>query len=110
MILRPCLGTPGEPCGETTTRTRCPVHESKLNIARGSSHARGYTVKWRRLSERIRRREHPWCAFPGCLEPAVDLDHVVPIRAGGKSTRANAAPYCRFHHARKTVEDRERYP
>ena len=108
-MYRPCLGTPDAPCGEATTRTRCPTCTSKLNRSRGSSHQRGYTARWRRISEAV-RRAHPWCSALGCLEPAVDTDHVIPLRAGGKSIRANAAPYCRRHHVQKTRADAERYP
>ena len=107
--MRPCLGLPDEPCGELTRgKSRCPACQSKLNIARGSSHRRGYTRRWRRISEVV-RRQHPWCSTPGCVEPAVDVDHVVPLRAGGRSTRSNARPYCRFHHVQKTRRDAQEY-
>lgn len=113
MTVRPCLGTPGEPCGELTKRTRCPSCESKRNIARGSSHQRGYTRRHRDLSERY-RRSHPLCElrYPGCEGWAVDADHRVPIRpsAGGKSVWSNYEAACRPCHARKTREDAERYP
>ncbi len=106
MVSRPCLD-----CGAATKATRCPDCTSARNIARGSSTARGYNSRWRALSERIRRR-NPLCGlrYPGCAFLAVDVDHVIPVRAGGRSVRSNAVPVCRPCHARKTREDQERYP
>ena len=105
-MLKPCLV-----CGEATPRTRCPQHESARNISLGSSTARGYTSSWRRLSER-KRRLTPYCELhlPGCELVAVDTDHTVPIRAGGRSTWSNAKSVCRSCHATKTRSDKELYP
>jgi 5-methylcytosine-specific restriction endonuclease McrA len=59
-----------------------------------------------------RRMRFPICElrYVGCGFLAVDTDHRVPLRAGGRSTYANACAVCRPCHARKTIEDRERYP
>jgi hypothetical protein len=64
---------------------------SERNVARGSSTARGYSSRWRRLSERYRRFT-PYCEiqYVGCQLVAVDVDHRVPIRAGGRSIWAIA--------------------
>jgi len=105
-MLKPCLV-----CGEATPRTRCPQHESARNIDRGSSHQRGYDSRWRRLSER-KRRLTPYCELhlPGCELVAVDVDHRIPLRAGGRSTWSNACSACRPCHATKTQADKELYP
>ncbi|GAA1459470.1 hypothetical protein GCM10009619_20990 [Williamsia maris] len=44
------------------------------------------------------------CTFPGCNAPAwhTDLDHTDPFDTGGRTTRANLKPLCRFHHRIKT--------
>lgn len=44
------------------------------------------------------------CTFPGCSAPAwhADLDHSEPFSAGGRTTRSNLKPLCRFHHRIKT--------
>ncbi len=104
-MLRPCLE-----CGEATKRTRCPEHESELNIRRGSSTARGYDSRWRRLSERYRRLV-PYCElrYPGCARVAVDVDHRIPLRAAGRSTWSNACSACRPCHATKTALDKDLY-
>lgn len=96
MTLRPCLGAPGEPCGQLVAKgNRCPSCASKVNRARGSSTRRGYTSKWRRTSERI-RRARPLCEIrlPGCSFLATAADHIVPLEEGGASTYANARPAC----------------
>ena len=44
------------------------------------------------------------CTFPGCSAPAwhTDLDHTDPFSTGGRTTRTNLKPLCRFHHRIKT--------
>ncbi|GAA1481654.1 hypothetical protein GCM10009624_20940 [Gordonia sinesedis] len=49
------------------------------------------------------------CSFPGCSNPVfdADLDHTDPFdhsnpTAGGKTSRRNLKPLCRFHHRHKT--------
>ena len=107
MIARACLE-----CGAVILRgPRCPDCTSALNIARGSSHVRGYGRRWRVLSERYRRFT-PYCELhlPGCQLVAADVDHRIPIRAGGRSIWANAQSACRSCHRTKTAQDRVRYP
>ncbi|MEH3154096.1 MAG: DUF222 domain-containing protein [Gordonia paraffinivorans] len=55
------------------------------------------------------------CTFPGCSAPAwsVDLDHTDPFDhrdpdRGGKTSRTNLKPLCRFHHRIKTFDKRWR--
>ena len=103
-MLRPCLE-----CGEPTKQSRCPVHTSARNKARGSSTQRGYGATWQRVRDGYIAR-NPLCQEPGCSAFAVDVDHVVPIRAGGTHKHANLQSLCRLHHARKTQADKARYP
>jgi 5-methylcytosine-specific restriction protein A len=104
-MLRPCLS-----CGTVTKGSRCAKCQSERNRGRGSAHARGYTRRWTGLSRRYRRFV-PYCElrYEGCQRVAVDVDHTVPLRAGGRSVWANCTAVCRPCHARKTAEDRERY-
>ena len=108
MTARACLD-----CGQATKATRCPECQSARNIARGSSHARGYGRRHRTLATRYLRLT-PFCqlGYPGCARVAADADHRIPIRpsAGGKSVWSNYQAACRPCHARKTREDAERYP
>lgn len=68
--------------------------------------ARGYSHRWQLLSKRYRRRV-PYCEIrgPGCQRVAVDTDHKVPVRAGGRAVWANCQSVCRVCHVRKTRED-----
>jgi len=106
-VSRACLD-----CGAVIpTGPRCAACESKRNIARGSSTKRGYSYRHRKLSEQYRRR-NPLCELrhPGCQFLAVDADHIVPIRAGGRNVWSNYQATCKPCHARKTREDATRYP
>ena len=112
--MRPCLGFTdvqgiSHPCGEVTPQRRCQDCQRAQWRTRGGGHARGYTRKWRTVSRVVRRRQ-PWCDELGCTAPATDVDHVVPLRANGRSVMANARPLCRRHHAAKTKADKELYP
>ena len=105
MVSKSCLD-----CGQATVATRCPDCESARNIARGSSHARGYGRRHRDLAKRYLRLT-TFCElrYPGCRRVAADADHRVPLRVGGKSVWANYQAACKPCHARKTREDAERY-
>ena len=103
-MLRPCLE-----CGTPTRKTRCPQHTSQLNRERGSSTQRGYGSRWQRIRNAYIAR-HPLCEWPLCNEPAIDVDHVRPQRAGGTHERTNLQSLCRPHHAQKTQADMTRWP
>lgn len=113
MVSRPCLGNPGKPCGAIVPASarRCAECSTAYNRERGSSHKRGYTRGHRMLSREY-RRVNPLCElrYPGCTFLAIDADHKVPRRAGGRNEWANYQSVCRPCHARKTREDAERYP
>ena len=104
---RVCIG-----CGALIDRgPRCVGCTSQRNAALPSREARGYTYRWRLLSAKYRRLT-PWCElrYEGCQSVAVDTDHRIPVRAGGKSVWNNCQAVCRPCHARKTREDARRYP
>jgi len=71
---------------------------------RPSAAKRGYGRRWRRLREMQLNRE-PLCRV--CLEmgfetPATDVDHIVPIRDGGRNSLENLQSLCHLHHSQKT--------
>jgi Domain of unknown function (DUF222) len=43
---------------------------------------------------------HPYCAFPGCDQPAsvCDIHHLTPRARGGPTSLPNLVPLCAFHH------------
>ena len=74
---------------------------------RASSHARGYTKRWQKLS-RMHRRRFPLCADPfgvhgERIEPGAHVDHIVPLARGGTNDAANLQTLCASCHSRKTV-------
>ena len=97
---RPCLD-----CGTPTPRSRCPKCMSQRNVERGSSTQRGYDSTWQRVRNAYIAR-HPLCQWTDpCPLPAVDVDHITPMRAGGTHKHTNLQSLCRPHHARKTRDD-----
>lgn len=78
----------------------CDAHRPAPRIARREkSVARGYTHEWRKLRDAI-MRHRPMCA---CGALATDLDHIVPMRAGGTHALSNLRPMCKPCHSRKTI-------
>lgn len=91
-MLRPCLGLPGEPCGELTPSRRCSLHTRQYEARRPSRRVLGrYDTKYLKLRRRV-LQDHPWCAV--CRGPAtpsdpLTVDHIVPLSRGGKNVISN---------------------
>ena len=64
-------------------------------VAAGVTGRRPTVAQRRRIEMRDR-----FCVFPGCRISATrsDIDHIVAIADGGKTTDDNLAPLCRYHH------------
>jgi len=64
------------------------------------------TAGWRRISARQLRRQ-PLCEACVDVEPATQVDHIVPISQGGaKRDPANLQSLCHACHSAKTVAER----
>ncbi|GAA1015869.1 hypothetical protein Aple_010610 [Acrocarpospora pleiomorpha] len=87
--------------GGRCAKHRHPARKPKASAPRPSSHAQGYTRKWRELSERI-RAQRPWCEVPSCGAPSEHVDHI----DGDKTNWAesNLAALCHSHHSQKTAK------
>lgn len=97
-MLRPCLGTPGDPCGLPSSRTRCPEHQSAIEAMRPSRRVRGhYDTRWLTLRD-VAIRRHPWCEdcrTPGDEANPLTGDHRLPLSRGGRNVIGNVAVLCR---------------
>ena len=65
---------------------------------------RNYDRPWRALRlEILRQRET--CEALGCEERAAEVDHIVPLTAGGKTKWSNLQALCPRCHRRKTAQE-----
>lgn len=115
-IPRPCTATGcwrlvRSDDGRCEEHPRAPLPDARRRAdrKRGSAAARGYDARWHRLRNRL-LVEEPLCRHcrnVGIVEPAVEVDHIVPLKAGGaRLDPANCQPLCRPCHRRKTARDR----
>ena len=91
--------------------TKPPTHQPtkpkrRHTRPRESPHRRGYGAAWRK-ARAYQLRTEPLCrhcATIGRVEPATEVDHVVPIRRGGaRLDPANLQALCKRCHSRKTM-------
>jgi 5-methylcytosine-specific restriction protein A len=91
-------------CGYDAERERKRRHDAR----RASARQRGYDSTWERV-RRLVLQEEPLCRLckaEGLIEPATEVDHIVPMANGGaRLDRANLQPLCRKHHSRKTATE-----
>lgn len=89
--------------------------QRKMNPLLWSAQQVRNTARWRRLREIILNRQ-PLCADPfalhaawGRFEPAVEVDHIVPLTEDLSLAydEANLQPLCRACHSRKTAFERK---
>lgn len=99
MPLRPGTHKPAAP---STTKHQPPEQ-------RGNSTERGYGYRWQQTRAGYLRK-HPLCAHcarDGRVEPATDVDHIVPHR-GDQALfwdRSNWQGLCHACHSRKTAAE-----
>ena len=77
----------------------CPAHR-RSRRRRPSAAQRGYGRGWRKLRAAVLRAT-PRCR--SCGGPATEVDHIVPLRAGGSHALANLQPLCKPCHSSKTA-------
>ncbi len=114
MPRRPPKACAQPGCNTLTLGAYCAKHAKQRQRAqdrqRGSREERGYDWAWRKL-RLWHLKQHPLCAdceACGRVEPAVDVDHQVPI-AVDPSRRldpSNLSSLCRRCHNRKTAQQR----
>jgi 5-methylcytosine-specific restriction endonuclease McrA len=77
MALKPCLG-----CGRLTSESRCPA--CRLRRPRGR--------RWQATRRLVFARYGSNCVY--CDAIATEIDHIVPIAAGGDDSVGNLRPAC----------------
>jgi 5-methylcytosine-specific restriction endonuclease McrA len=81
-VARPCIV-----CGTLiVSGSRCPRH--RLRRPRGS--------RWQAIRVAVFARYGRVCHV--CGAPATDIDHLIPINAGGDDSLANLRPACARHN------------
>lgn len=113
-FAKPCL-RPG--CSQLARKGHyCPEHCADRRRAydrrRGSSAARGYGGRWQRYRPGyLSRPENALCRMcerVGRIEPATDIDHIVPVSGPDDPLfweASNHQPLCHGCHARKTATE-----
>lgn len=84
-------------CGQPTNATRCPNCARAARPKRTTDRHTG-GARYRRLRHQV-LAANPTCAY--CGRPATEVDHIVPVAAGGTTTIHNLAPACRACNRRK---------
>ena len=72
---------------------------------RGTGASRGYGARWRKLRDRIMRRDKCLCQpclQHGRLTPATAVDHITPKSQGGTDDHENLQAICKPCHNGKT--------
>ena len=105
--------------GHTTERAaglprKLKTHSQRLReqhprpSRRPSSSAMGYDGRWRKLRVWFLKR-HPLCVCcksKGRVEPATEVDHIVPLRWGGaRLDVGNLQALCKRCHSRKSARE-----
>ncbi len=93
---------------------RCPKHVRPRVDQRASSASRGYGGKWQ-PKRHAWLKAHPWCAdiygnHEGLKVQGVIVDHILPLKQGGRDDDSNYQTLCRACHNAKTAQDGSRTP
>lgn len=96
-------------------KTGTAKHSVSVEDTRGSSSARGYGAKWRKVRDAFMiwiaiKQAWPYACCVVCLAEgkrvrATDADHIKPRRLGGTDAFDNLQPLCHPHHSSKTAKE-----
>lgn len=93
-------------CGAFSSRSRCPQctavrrrpRDRQNNAARGGS---GWT--WQRTRKAVLERDGHRCLACGATGVRFEVDHIVPLAAGGSNEPANLRTMCVLCHRARTT-------
>ena len=79
-----------------------------VTVARSESSHRTAQSPWRRLRQRVLKRDGWECQIrgPRCLGDATMVDHIIPVSMGGTDDEDNAQAVCKPCHDSKTARER----
>ena len=106
--MKPCL-EPGCPDLAPKGTSHCPTHRPEPfggGRNRPSFRAR-YGIsqsEWQKIRRRAMRRDRRRCVL--CGNRATQVDHIIPVSAGGSNAMTNLQSLCEPCHKTKTVDDR----
>jgi len=101
-------------CGVLVDRPgKCEKHAKQVrkeaDSRRPNASKRGYNHRWRKVRVEVLRRDGGLCQSclkDGLVTRASDVDHIVPVAAGGAFyDHDNLQSLCRPCHQAKTVEE-----
>lgn len=98
-------------CPELVSRGRCETHRLELraeqDARRESARDRGYDREWEQTRKDF-LEEHPWCSWPTCTRPAVDVHHLDGLGPLGPRGHdwGNLQGLCHGHHSQVTNRER----
>jgi 5-methylcytosine-specific restriction protein A len=85
---------------------RCTGHareqQQRQDARRPTAAQRGYDANWRRIRKAF-LEQHPLCV--DCDRPATEVDHILPLAAGGTNDPGNLQARCKSHHSKKTAKE-----
>ena len=101
------------PCRNIATDSYyCKEHQPKRDDTRTeNSYQRGYNRVWRKLRA-IKIGMNPICEVcyrKGLISPVEEVDHIIPLREGGRHELENLQSLCIPCHRIKTAEDQKKY-
>lgn len=113
MAIRRNCRVAGCPCEAKEGYSLCEKHwdliqkHSPPSLGdRPNAYERGYDHKWRKLRNFF-IRHNPLCKH--CGAPATEVDHIIPLIAGGTNHDHNLQSLCHRCHMKKTALDKETY-
>lgn len=94
-------------CPAVSRGRYCADHERPARQAadarRPPPEQRGYDRRWRKLRRLILNRD-PICKICG-RRPSTEVDHLVPLAAGGDNSPTNLQGVCKRCHSKKTATE-----
>ena len=102
------------PCSEwpCPNLTPCPIHTRSSDRARNDRRKRKTAIynsrRWK-LARKTKLELEPWCQWPGCNEPSLDVDHrdgldVILDENRDPFDLEELDAYCHAHHSAKTIQ------